>query len=126
MKDDKMNEIVKVTWVDAQRLELGMYHKEDFPNLKPIPCDIVGFKMDENEEGIIIAQEKWHDDADNSCKYVHVIPKCSIIKIVKLKEIKSKNWKIIQRTIELIKLLNWLKTETMEFKCKIYEKTTKN
>ena len=81
-----MNEIVKVTWIDAQRLELGVIQREELPDLKPINCDIVGFKVHEDKERIIIAQEKWDELA--GCKYVHVIPKCSIIKITKLKEIK--------------------------------------
>ncbi len=80
-----MNEIVKVTWIDAQRLELGVIQREELPDLKPINCDIVGFKVHEDKERIIIAQEKWDELA--GCKYVHVIPKVSIIKITRLKEI---------------------------------------
>lgn len=81
-----MEEILKVTWIDAQRLELGVLQKGDLPDLKPINCDIVGFKVHEDKERIVIAQEKWDEFA--GCKYVHVIPKCSIIKITKLKEVK--------------------------------------
>lgn len=81
-----MNEIVKVTWIDAMRLELGVIQKEEIPDLKPINCDIVGFKVHEDKERIVIAQEKW--DELFGCKYVHVIPKRSIIKITKLKEVK--------------------------------------
>lgn len=81
-----MDEIVKVTWIDAQRLELGVMQMEEVPNLKPINCDIVGFKVHEDKESIVIAQEKWDELA--GCKYVHVIPKVSIVKITKLKEIK--------------------------------------
>lgn len=82
-----MNEIVKVTWIDAQRLELGVIQREELPDLKPIPCDIVGFKVHEDKERIIIAQEKWEDFG--GCKYVHVIPKVSILKIIKLREVKK-------------------------------------
>ena len=82
-----MNEIVKVTWIDAQRLELGVIQMNELPDIKPIPCDIVGFKVHEDKERIVIAQEKWEDL--DGCKYVHVIPKMSIIKIVKLKESKK-------------------------------------
>lgn len=81
-----MNEIVKVTWIDAQRLELGVIQGGELPDLKPINCDIVGFKVHEDKERIVIAQEKW--DELFGCKYVHVIPKVSIIKITKLKETK--------------------------------------
>lgn len=79
-----MNEIVKVTWIDAQRLEVGVIQNEELPEIKPINCDIVGFKVHEDKDRIIIAQEKWDELA--GCKYLHVIPKCSIIKIKKLEE----------------------------------------
>jgi len=81
-----MNEIVKVEWLDAQRLELGCIQDEELPDLQPIPAEIVGFKVHEDKTRILIAQEKW----ETGCKYLHVIPKISIIKIVKLKEIKTK------------------------------------
>ena len=84
-----MNEIVKVTWIDAQRLELGCYQKEELPDLEPIEGEIVGFKVHEDKKRIVIAQERWVETG--GCKYVHVIPKCSIIKITKLKEIKYVN-----------------------------------
>lgn len=79
-----MNEIVKVEWIDAQRLELGVIQREELPDLKPIPCEIVGFKVHEDKERIVIAQERWNDFG--GCKYVHVIPKVSIIKIEVLKK----------------------------------------
>ncbi len=75
--------IVRVTWLDAQRVELGVQHQEDIADLQPIPCDIVGFLIHEDKDRIVIAQEKWDDF--QGFKYVHVIPKCSVIKIRKLK-----------------------------------------
>lgn len=85
-----MKEIVKVTWIDAQRIELGIIQEDEFPDIKPIPCHIVGFLVHEDKERIIVAQEKWDklgiDLEKGGAKYVHVIPKASIIKIVKLKE----------------------------------------
>lgn len=74
-----MNEIVKVTWIDAQRLELGCYQTNELPDLQPIEGEIVGFKVHEDKKRIVIAQEKWKETG--GCKYIHVIPKCSIIKI---------------------------------------------
>jgi len=82
----KKNEILKVTWIDAQRLELGVIQDEELPDIQPIECDIVGFKVHEDKNRIIIAQERWEI---GGCKYVHVIPKCSILKIIKLKEVKE-------------------------------------
>ena len=90
MKNNKanateMNEIVKVTWIDAQRLELGVLQDEELSDVQPIEGMIVGFKVHEDKKRIIIAQERWDI---GGCKYVHVIPKVSILKITKLKEIK--------------------------------------
>ena len=79
-------EIVKVTWIDAQRLELGVIQDEELPDVQSIEGSIVGFKVHEDKKRIVIAQERWNI---GGCKYVHVIPKCSIIKITKLKEVKN-------------------------------------
>jgi len=81
-------EIVKVRWIDAQRLEIEIIQREDYAKVKPIACEIVGHKIYENHKWITIAQEKW-DDPPGGAKYVHVIPKRSIIKISKLKEAKK-------------------------------------
>ncbi len=78
-----MNEIVKVTWIDAQRLELGCIQQEELPDLRPIEGEIIGFLVHEDKERIVIAQERWKELG--GCKYVHVIPKCSVIKIKRLK-----------------------------------------
>jgi len=77
--------IVKVTWIDAQRLELGVQDILDIKKVEPIACDIVGFLVYEDDKKIIVAQEKW--DELQGCKYVHVISKVSIIKdgVVELK-----------------------------------------
>ncbi len=81
-----MNEIVKVDWIDAQRLELGILQNEELPEIEPVVGYIVGFLVHENKKRIIIAQERWEL---GGCKYVHVIPKVSILKITKLKEVKK-------------------------------------
>ena len=82
-----MKEIVKVTWLDAQRLELGCIQQEELPDLQPIEGEIIGFKVHEDKGRIVIAQERWKELG--GCKYVHVIPKCSVIKIIKLTEVKN-------------------------------------
>lgn len=76
--------IIKVTWIDAQRFEVGVQSESELKHYQPIPCDIVGFMVHDDEERIVIAQEKWEEEA--GLKYVHVIPKCSITKIVDLVE----------------------------------------
>lgn len=67
--------IVKVTWIDAQRLELGMPTIREAENIKPIFCDIVGFLVYEDKEKVVLAQENWDDV--QQIKYVHAIPKRS-------------------------------------------------
>ncbi len=83
----KKNEIVKVEWIDAQRLELGVFQDEELPDIQPINGYIVGFAVHEDNFRIVIAQERWNL---GGCKYVHVIPKCSVVKITKLREDKKK------------------------------------
>ena len=72
--------IVKITWIDAQRLELGVQDILSVKEVEPIECDIVGFLIHRDEKKTIIAQEKWNET--NQAKYIHVIPECSIIKFV--------------------------------------------
>ena len=50
-----MNEIVKVEWIDAQRLESGVIQNEELPDIQPIIGYIVGFKVDEDKYRILIA-----------------------------------------------------------------------
>ena len=78
-----MNEIVKVEWIDAQRIELGVLQDEELPDVQPINGYIVGFKVHEDKNRIVIAQERW---SIGGCKYVHVIPKRSVVKITELQE----------------------------------------
>lgn len=73
-----MNEIVKITWIDAQRLEIGVQDVLSIKEVEPIECDIVGFLIHRDDKKTIIAQEKWSET--NQVKYIHVIPECSIIK----------------------------------------------
>ena len=80
-------DIVKVKWIDAQRLELGIVKEDEFSEIEPLACEIVGHKIFENEKWITLAQELW--DENQGAKYVHVIPKVSILKITKLKEVKK-------------------------------------
>lgn len=35
--------IVKVTWIDAQRLEHSIWDEKEVEEINPIECDIVGF-----------------------------------------------------------------------------------
>ena len=84
-----MNEIVKITWIDAQRLEIGVQDIISLKDVEPIECDIVGFLIYRDEKKTIIAQEKWSET--NQAKYIHVIPERSIIKFTVIKEEKDLN-----------------------------------
>ena len=77
------NKVIQITWIDAQKLELGCQDIDSIKEVNPIECDIVGFLVYRDEKKTIIAQEKWSET--NQVKYVHVIPECSIIKIRELK-----------------------------------------
>lgn len=85
------NKIVKVTWMDALRLELGVLEDQDLLELEPLPCDIIGFLVHENKERIVLAQEKWHENKGQ--KYIHVIPKQSIISITELTDLHTRTFK---------------------------------
>jgi len=77
--------IVKIEWLDAQlQLLDDMYYESDFDNTNTeIYCSIVGFLIKETNNAYIIAKEVWDD---GSFKYIHVIPKAVVTKIVELKE----------------------------------------
>jgi len=75
--------IVKVTWIDAQRVETSLWDEKEVEEIEPMECDIVGFLIYENTKKVIIAQERW--DESKQIKYITIIPKCSIIKIKELK-----------------------------------------
>ena len=75
--------MVKITWMDAQRIELGVQQLEEIKEIEPIPCDILGFLVHETKDKIIIAQEKWDNLA--GFKYIHIIPKISILKVKEVK-----------------------------------------
>ncbi len=77
------NKIVQITWIDAQRLELGCQDIDGIKGINPIECDIVGFLICRDEKKTIIAQEKWSET--NQVKYIHVIPECSIIRVKELR-----------------------------------------
>jgi hypothetical protein len=78
-------EAVVVTWLDAQRLELGCHFDDkELEKLEPIACEIIGFKVYEDNTKIILAQEYWEDISQ--LKYINVIPKRSIIKTQSLEE----------------------------------------
>ncbi len=80
----KIDNVVIVKWIDAQRLELGIIQDHEIADLEPLPCEIIGFKIFEDKDKIILAQEKWEKAMGN--KYVTIIPKVSILTITELSQ----------------------------------------
>jgi choline kinase len=74
-----MKEAVIVKWIDAQRVEVGgIKSEEEIKLLEPLPCEMIGFKIFEDNTKIIIAQEWWEETSQ--IKYANIIPKESILK----------------------------------------------
>jgi len=77
-------QIVKITWIDAQRIDVGLQPIENLKDTTPVECEIVGFLVNETKDTVILAQEHWKDDV--MVKYINAIPKCLIKKRVVLEE----------------------------------------
>lgn len=76
--------IVKVRWIDAQLIAPSVQDAAELlENVEPIPCEVVGFLLANKDDCVVVAHESWPET--NQVKYVHVIPKCSIIKVTRLK-----------------------------------------
>jgi len=72
--------ILKVTWTDAQTVNVGLedievLRKEGLP---PAICETVGFLINEDDKSLMLAQELWN--SENKVKYIHLIPKSLVIK----------------------------------------------
>ena len=74
--------IIKVTWLDAQRIDVGLQPIENLKDTIPVECEIVGFLVNETKDIVILAQEYWKNDG--MVKYINAIPKCLIKKRVVL------------------------------------------
>ena len=76
-----MCQIVKITWIDAQSFDLSsklIRPDEIEDDFNGIRCSIVGFLMKENDNGYVIAKERWQS---GECSYLHFIPKASVLEI---------------------------------------------
>lgn len=71
--------IVKIAWMDAQRIDVQtpLPKVDELEKLTPIECHIVGFLVQSNNEAYVIASEYWETE---QVKYLHIIPKKSVIK----------------------------------------------
>lgn len=79
-----MAKMLKITWVDAQFLDLvGLCHPQDLDGVKSQECVIVGHLVKETETDYFIAKELWESGA---FKYVHIIPKKMVKQVRELWE----------------------------------------
>lgn len=88
--DINFPKLVLITWIDVQALESGLLTKDDIVDLKPATAWLAGFLVRETGENYYVAKELWET---RQFKYLHVIPKRSVIGIKVFKEF----------TMELIK-----------------------
>lgn len=76
-------DIVKIKWIDAQRIDVGIDTIENVINsMKPVTCEIVGFIINEDSRFVYLAQEYWK--SEGMIKYVNAIPKSLILETKKL------------------------------------------
>jgi len=77
-KKIKFLDIIEIEWIDTQSLDEGLISKEYLNNIKPVKACVCGYFIKETKESVIIAHEKWENE---EFKYIHIIPKASILKI---------------------------------------------
>lgn len=76
-------DIVKIEWLDAQKIDFGLNKIEDVKDIiKPASCEIVGFLINEDSRFVYLAQEYWK--SEGMIKYINAIPKSLILKRKKL------------------------------------------
>ena len=79
-----MRDVVLVEWVDTQVLDpYLMFGLDELENVKPVLMRTVGFLIRNDEECIVLSKEFIEES--KQVRIVHVIPKCCVKKIKKLK-----------------------------------------
>lgn len=70
--------IIELTWMDAQSFDLepAIVSPEEVKDIIGLQCSIVGYLIEENKDGYVIAKERWEN---NKYKYLHFIPKKSVL-----------------------------------------------
>ena len=76
-------DVVLVEWIDDQTVTTALMDVKDVENIEPLVAKVVGFRIFENKERIVLSQELWEEQ--DSVEYIHIIPKRSVLKIRKLK-----------------------------------------
>ena len=75
--------VVVLTWVDAQSIYSKQFFPEEIPD-EAIYCASVGFLVKENKDFYFLAGFVWEN---NQTKYIHIIPKKLVKKLVVLKKV---------------------------------------
>lgn len=70
-----MFDVVLITWVDAMSFDLGLVFPEELPD-EDCVASIVGFLVKETDTKYFLAKEFWET---GQCKYVHIVPKRSVL-----------------------------------------------
>ena len=68
--------IVLLEWADAQSIDQGLCFPDELPD-EAVRAEIVGFLVRETKKNYFLAKELWEN---GMCKYIHIIPKRSVIK----------------------------------------------
>lgn len=79
---------VIIEWDDVQFVELnGLIPVSEIgdDSCYPIRASLIGFLVNESDEYYYIAHEVWRDV--RGCKYLHIVPKRSVVKLVKLTKV---------------------------------------
>jgi hypothetical protein len=75
--------IVEIEWVDAQCVDNGLLNIEDVINtFQPVRAYIIGFLICDDIDNYYLAKEWWES---SQCKYLHIIPKRSVIALKELR-----------------------------------------
>ena len=73
--------IVMIEWIDVQSNDLGLFEIKDLRSIRPVKAYIVGFLVKETANSYYIVKERWES---NQFKYLHVIPKVSVLNLLEL------------------------------------------
>lgn len=78
--------IVMIEWIDVQSSDMGLFEIKDLRDIRPVKAYIVGFLIKETDDNYYLVKERWES---NQFKYLHVIPKVSVLSFIELCSIKD-------------------------------------
>lgn len=74
--------MIEIEWEDVMSYESALLEKQDLLDIEPATAYLIGYLVDETDEYYYVAKEWWTSE---QFKYLHVVPKRSVIKVRKLK-----------------------------------------